>query len=53
MIEALIAFCLAVLFSVVFGTPAWLARLGAFGGLAFALYVLILLAEWALGKVRR
>lgn len=52
MIEAVVAFLLAVLIQVVFGGPAWAIRLGQFGGLAFALYVLILVIEWIIGKVK-
>jgi hypothetical protein len=51
-IEAVVAFLLAVLIQVVFGGPAWAIRLGQFGGLAFALYVLILVLEWLVSKVK-
>jgi len=52
MIEALVAFVLAVLILAVFHGPAWAVTLGSFGGLAFSLYVLILVIEWLVGKVR-
>lgn len=51
MIEALIAFTLSVLILAVFHSPAWAITLGQFGGLGFALYVLILVIEWLIGKV--
>ena len=53
MIEAVIALLLAVLILAVFSGPVWLIKLGAFGGLGFALYVLILVIEWLVGLVRR
>lgn len=52
MIEAVVALLLAVLFLAVFSGPAWLIKLGAFGGLGFAIYVLILVIEWLIGRVR-
>ncbi len=52
MIEALIAFVLAVLILAVFHAPAWAITLGTYGGLGFSLYVLILVVEWLLGKAR-
>jgi hypothetical protein len=52
MFEAVIAFLLAVLITVVFSGPAWAIKLGAFGGLAFALYVLILVIEWLIAKFK-
>jgi hypothetical protein len=52
MIEALVAFVLAVLILAVFHAPAWAITLGSYGGLGFALYVLILVLEWVIGKVK-
>lgn len=52
MIEALVAFVLAVLILAVFHTPAWAITLGSFGGLGFSLYVLILVVEWLVGKLK-
>jgi hypothetical protein len=52
MIEALIAFVLAVLVLAVFHGPAWAITLGTYGGLGFAFYVLILLVEWFIGKIK-
>jgi hypothetical protein len=52
MVEALIAFLLSVLILAVFHSPAWAITLGAFGGLGFALYVLILVVEWVAGKLK-
>ena len=52
MIEAVVAFLLAVLILAVFTAPAWAIKLGAFGGLAFAIYTGILVTEWIVGKVR-
>jgi uncharacterized membrane protein YjjB (DUF3815 family) len=51
LIEALIAFVAAVLIIAVFQAPAWALKLGSFGGLAFSLYVLILVVEWIIGKL--
>ena len=53
MIKAVIALLLAVLFLAVFSGPVWLIKLGAFGGLGFALYVLILVVERLVGVARR
>jgi hypothetical protein len=53
MIEALIAFVMAVLILAVFHGPAWAITLGTYGGLGFALYVLILVAEWLIAKAKR
>ena len=53
MIEAVIALLLSVLFLAVFSGPAWLIKLGAFGGLGFAIYVLILVIEWLVGRARK
>ena len=52
LIEALIAFVLAVLILAVFHAPAWAVTLGSFGGLAFSLFVLILVIEWLFNKVK-
>jgi hypothetical protein len=52
MIEALVAFVLAVLIIAVFHGPAWAVTLGAFGGLGFSLYVLILVVEWIVGRLK-
>lgn len=52
MVEALIAFVLAVLLLAVFKAPSWLIRLGEFGGLGFVLWVVILVIEWVFGKIR-
>jgi len=51
-VEALIAFVLSVLILAVFHSPAWAITLGSFGGLAFSLYVLILVIEWIIGKLK-
>ena len=53
MVEVLIAFLISVLIIAVFNGPAWALKLGQFGGLAFAMYALILVIEWALGKVQK
>ena len=53
MVEALIAFVLAVLILAVFNAPQWAIKIGTFGGLGFALYVLILVIEWFLGYIKR
>lgn len=50
MVEALIAFLFSVLILSVFHSPAWCITLGAFGGLGFALYVLILVIEWLIAR---
>ncbi len=52
MIEAVIALMVSILILAVFGGPAWAIRIGQFGGLGFAMYVLILVIEWAIGKVK-
>ncbi len=52
MIDALVAFVIAVLILAVFHAPAWAITLGSFGGLGFSLYVLILVIRWLIGKVR-
>ncbi len=52
MVEALIAFVLSVLILAVFHSPQWAITLGQFGGLGFALYVLILVIEWFVGKIK-
>jgi hypothetical protein len=52
MVEALIAFVLAVLILAVFHSPAWAITLASFGALGFSLYVLILVVEWVIGKVK-
>jgi hypothetical protein len=52
MVEALVAFVLAVLVLAVFHGPAWSITLGTFGGLAFAFYVLILVIEWIVGRLK-
>ena len=52
MVEALIAFVLAVLILAVFHSPAWAITRGSFGALAFSLYVLILVIEWIIGKLK-
>jgi hypothetical protein len=52
LLEALVAFVLAVLVLAVFHGPAWSIQLGQFGGLGFAFYVLILLLEWMIGRVK-
>ncbi len=53
MIEALVAFAVAVLVLVVFNGPAWAIKLGGFGGLAFVFYIAILVAEWLVAKIPR
>jgi len=52
MIEAVVAFLLSVLVLAVFHGPAWAVTLGTFGGLGFAFYVLILVIEWVVGKLK-
>ena len=52
MIEAIISVLLAVLVLAVFGGPAWAVKMASFGGLAFVLYVLILVIEWLVGVAR-
>lgn len=52
MIEALVAFVLAVLFVFVFQGPAFILRLGVVGGVGFVCWVLILVIEWLLGKLK-
>ncbi len=52
MIEALIALLLAVLFIAVLKVPQGILRLGQYGGLAFVLYVAILLVEFIFGRLR-
>ena len=52
MVEVLIAFVLAVLILAVFHSPAWAVTIGTFGGLGFSLWVVILVVEFLLGKVR-
>lgn len=52
LVEALIAFILSILILVVFSGPAWAIKLGGFGGLAFALFVIILVIEWLVGKLK-
>jgi len=52
MIEGVIALMIAVLILVVFGGPAWAIKIGQFGGLGFAMYVLILVIEWAIAKLK-
>ena len=52
MIEALIAFVLAVLILAMFNAPAWAIKIGQFGGLGFSLYVLILVIEWLIGRAK-
>lgn len=53
MIEALIAFVLAILIIAVFNAPAWAIRIGSYGGLGFVLYVLILVIEWLIEKFNK
>ncbi len=52
MVEAFFALVAAVLCIAVFKAPQALIRLGEYGGLAFVFYILILMAEWILGKAR-
>jgi hypothetical protein len=52
LLEALVAFVLAVLVLAVFHGPAWSITLGQFGGLGFAFYVLILVLEWLIGRLK-
>ncbi len=52
MIEALVALMLSILIIAVFHGPAWAVSLGTFGGLGFSLYVLILVIEWLVGKIK-
>lgn len=53
MIEALIALLVAVLLLTVFKTPAWVVKVGSYGGLAFVLYVGILVVRFLIGYVRK
>lgn len=53
MVEVLIAFVLAVLILAVFHAPNWAVTLGTFGGVGFALWVVILVIEFFIGKVRQ
>jgi hypothetical protein len=52
MIEALIAFVIAILILAVFHAPAWAITLAQFGGLGFVMWVLILVIEWLVAKVK-
>jgi|GEM_PF-3348099 len=52
MVEALVAFVLSVLILAVFHGPAWAVTLGTYGGLGFSLYVLILVIEWIVGRLK-
>lgn len=52
-LEVVVAFGLAILFLAVFNAPLWLIKLGSFGGLGFAFFVMILVAKWLIGYVRR
>jgi hypothetical protein len=52
MVEALIALLIAILILAVFHAPAWAITLAGFGGLGFVLYVLILVLEWIIAKVK-
>lgn len=51
MIEAVVALLLALLLVFVF-TVGWTAKVAALGGVAFFIYVLILVIEWLVGKVK-
>jgi hypothetical protein len=53
MIEAVIAFLLSVLVIAVFGAPAWALKLATFGALGFVFWVLVLVAEWIMGRLKR
>jgi hypothetical protein len=52
MIEALIALVLAVFLIFVFHV-GWAAAVIGIGGLGFFLYVVILVAEWLIGRLRQ
>lgn len=51
MIEAVVALLLALLLVFVF-TVGWVGKVATLGGVAFFIYVGILILEWAVGKVR-
>jgi len=53
LLEAVIALLLSVLFLAVFTAPAWLLKLGSFGGLAFVIYVMILGVEWLFNTLKK
>jgi hypothetical protein len=53
MVEALIALVVAILILTVFKAPAWIIRIGSYGGLAFVLYVFILVLKFLIGSLRR
>jgi len=50
MTEALIALALALLLAFVGALPAWLAKVALVGGVAFVLYVVILVARWLVNR---
>lgn len=52
MIEAVVALLLSVLVIAVFGGPAWALKMATFGALGFVFYVLILVIEWIVGRLR-
>jgi hypothetical protein len=51
-IEALVALILSILVLAVFGGPAWALKMSGFGGLGFVFWVLILVIEWLVGKIK-
>jgi hypothetical protein len=53
MIEALVALLLSVLCIAVFGAPSWALTMAKFGALGFIFWVLILVIEWIVGKLRQ
>ena len=50
MIEALITLALALLLAFLGTTPAWLAKVSLVGGIAFVLYVVILVVRWLVAR---
>jgi len=52
MIEVAIAFLIAGFLFFVSGAPRWFTTVSEIGGFAFATYLVILIVEWLLGKVK-
>ena len=52
MIEALVAFVLAVLLVFVFAVPQWLAKLVPVVGITCILWIAIMVIEWVVGWAR-
>ena len=51
MVEALIAFVIAVLLVFAFTVPAWLAKLYPVGSIMVILWLAIMVIEWVFGKI--